>query len=204
VKIITSYQTVLKPAEGIFTDSGSRFLAYIFHLNEEEQIKNIRDLLKKEHHKAVHVVWAARIGLEAELERFSDDGEPSGSAGRPVLNVLKSAELTQIGIFVVRYFGGKKLGIPGLIHAYSKAAELSIDAASIVTIPIKEQYQISCKEPDMHMVIHEINKAGAKIISTEFAETCNFIIELNCDKHDKVIGKLESLWQIEMAFIKRF
>ncbi len=200
----TQYQTIKNAAEGLYTEAGSRFIGYCFPLETDEQVKQIKEQLRKEHHKAVHVAWASRIGLDADAERFSDDGEPSGSAGRPILNELKSRGLTQCAVFVVRYFGGKKLGIPGLIHAYGAAAADSIQHSAIATIPIQECYKITCKESEMHMVIHEINKAGARITDTEFGETCNFMITFNSDKHDKIIQKLESIWQIELAFSHRF
>ena len=204
MKIITAYQTIQSPSEGIYTEAGSRFLGYLYPLTTDEEVKQIKDNLRKEHHKAVHVAWACRLGILSDTERSSDDGEPSGSAGKPILNELKSNNITQVCLFVVRYYGGKKLGIPGLIHAYGAAAAYSITSAKVETIPIKECYKISCKEADLHLVIHEVNKLGAKIVSTEFGEICNFIITFNRDKHDKVIGKLETLWQIELAYSHSF
>ncbi len=200
----TQYQTLKIDSEGLYTESGSRFIAYCYRVEDEDVVKQIKEKLRKEHHKAVHVAWACRIGLDADVERFSDDGEPSGSAGRPILNELKSRSLTQCAVFVVRYFGGKKLGIPGLIHAYGAAAADGIEHNQIVIIPIQECYKVTCSESDMHMVIHEINKAGARITDTEFGETCNFMITFNSDKHDKIIQKMESIWQIEVAFSHRF
>jgi uncharacterized YigZ family protein len=200
VKLITAYQTISIAAEGIYTESGSKFIGYVYSLTDEVALKSIKDKLKKEHHKAVHIAWAIRLGLEADIERSSDDGEPAGSAGKPILNELKSRNITNTAVLVVRYYGGKKLGIPGLINAYGTAAATGLKNAGIITIPIQDCYQISCLEADMHMVIHEINKAGAKILTSSFAETCIFTIAFNRAQHEKVLGKLQSIWQIELAY----
>lgn len=204
MKIITEYQTISKPAEGIYSESGSKFIGYSHSITDEAQLKHWKELLKKEHHKAVHIAWALRLGFEADIERSSDDGEPSGSAGKPILNALKSENLTNCSILVVRYYGGKKLGIPGLINAYGTAAVNSITNAGINVIPINDCYTIKCSLDDMHLVMHEINKAGAKIISSDFGESCNFSVSFKRAQHEKVLGKLQSLWQIELAFSHSF
>jgi len=200
VKIITEYQTISKESVGSYTESGSKFIAYVYSCNDEAELKSFKEKLKKENHKAVHIAWALRVGQEADIERSSDDGEPAGSAGKPIVNELKSSNVTQATILVVRYYGGKKLGIPGLINAYGTAAANGLKDAGLVTVPIQDCYKITCKEADMHMVIHEINKSGAKILTSEFAETCIFTIAFNRAQHEKIWGKLESLWQIELAF----
>ena len=189
------------PSTGTYSESGSRFLGYAYPVSEEAENKNLGDILKKEHHKAVHVVFASRLGFEAESERSSDDGEPSGTAGRPVLNEMKSRAITQCAIFVVRYFGGKKLGVPGLIHAYKMAAAECLDRAEIITIAIKESYKISCNEKDMQMVMHELNKTGARILESDFGEICNFRIEFERTNAEKVLSKLKTIWQIQLEHI---
>ncbi len=204
MKIITEYQTISSASVGTYTESGSKFLAYVYAIAEEGELKLLKEKLKKEHHKAVHIAWALRTGQEADTERSSDDGEPSGSAGKPILNALKSREVTQAAILVVRYYGGKKLGIPGLINAYGTAALTGLNDAGLLYVQIQDCYKITCKEADMHMVIHEINKTGAKILTSEFAETCIFTIAFNRAQHEKILQKLESLWQIELAFSHSF
>ena len=200
-QMILSYNTIPKPTTGSYSESGSKFLGYAYPISEEREIKLLKEVLKKEHHKAVHVAFACRLGFEGETERASDDGEPSGTAGKPILNEMKSRAITQCIILVVRYFGGKKLGVPGLINAYKMAAADSLDKANIISVPIKESYNISCSETDMQMVMHELNKSGAHILATDFAEICNFRIEFERANAEKILSKLKNIWQIQLEHI---
>jgi putative IMPACT (imprinted ancient) family translation regulator len=168
-------------------------------MSDEKEFKLLREGLKKEHHKAVHVTFAYRLGFEGEME-----GHPTENlryAGRPILNEMKSRAVTECIILVVRYFGGKKLGVPGLINAYKMAAADCLDKANIITVPIKESYNISCSETDMPMVMHELNKSGAHIMATDFAEICNFRIEFDRANAEKILSKLKTIWQIQLEHI---
>ena len=199
--MILSYNTLQNASTGSYSESGSKFLGYAYPMSDEKEFKLLREGLKKEHHKAVHVTFAYRLGFEGEMERASDDGEPSGTAGRPILNEMKSRAITECIILVVRYFGGKKLGVPGLINAYKMAAADCLDKANIITVPIKESYNISCSETDMPMVMHELNKSGAHIMATDFAEICNFRIEFDRANAEKILSKLKTIWQIQLEHI---
>lgn len=126
-----TYRTIAHPAEGIFKDRGSKFLGFAFPVKTETEIKEIIANLRAEHSKARHFCWALRLTADRSVFRLNDDGEPSGTAGRPILNTLLSADLTNILIVVVRYFGGTLLGVPGLINAYKTASQESILAAEI-------------------------------------------------------------------------
>lgn len=121
-----SYLTVKQPAQGLFKDKGSKFIGYIFPIQSVEDVKGILVELKAEHPKARHVCWALRLSTDRSVFRVNDDGEPSGTAGKPILNTLLSANLTQVCVAVVRYFGGTLLGVPGLIHAYKEASLAAI------------------------------------------------------------------------------
>ncbi len=199
--MILSFNTIQKPSTGSYLDSGSKFLGYAYPISGEAEVKLLKDFLRKQHHKAVHVAFAYRLGFEGETERASDDGEPSGTAGRPILNEMKSRAITQCVILVVRYFGGKKLGVPGLINAYKMATVDTLDRAKIITVPIKESYKISCSGTDMQIVMHELNKVGAQIINTEFGEICNFRIEFERANAEKILSKLHSIWQIQIEHL---
>src|SRR3954467_2502978 len=118
-----TYKTIEKPAEGIFRDRGSKFLAYAFPINSENDIKAIVGQLKSEHPKANHHCWAMRLSIDRSVFRLNDDGEPSGTAGRPILNTLFSPDLKNLAVVGVRYFGWTLLGVPGLINAYKAATE---------------------------------------------------------------------------------
>lgn len=134
------YLTISKDAIGEFKDRGSKFLAYLSRVETRDEAELLLQNCRKEHFKARHHCLAYRIGLEEVEERASDDGEPSGSAGMPILNQLRSADLINVAVVVVRYFGGTKLGVPGLIHAYGHAAELGIKEAGIIEREVRHCY----------------------------------------------------------------
>jgi len=127
-----TYRTIGAPAEGLYKEKGSKFIAFAFPVSNELQIKEITSILKKEHHSARHQCFAWRLGPNHQLFRVNDDGEPSGTAGRPILSQIKQLELTDILVVVVRYFGGILLGTSGLTNAYKKAAADVLSVATIV------------------------------------------------------------------------
>ncbi len=127
-----TYSSIAAPAEGLFKDNGSRFIAKAYPVESEEEIKQIVASLKKEYHDARHHCYAYRLGLDGAAWRANDDGEPSGSAGRPILGQIDSASLSDILVVVVRYFGGIKLGIPGLIRAYKSSTADALSNARVV------------------------------------------------------------------------
>ena len=127
-----AYSSISAPAEGLFKDNGSRFIALAWPVETQQQIKDIVDSLKKEYHDARHHCYAWRLGWQGQEFRANDDGEPSGSAGRPILGQIDSRGLSDILVVVVRYFGGIKLGIPGLIRAYKTSTADALDHATVV------------------------------------------------------------------------
>ena len=127
-----TYKSIAEPAEGLFKDNGSRFIALAYPVESEAEVKEIVQRLKKEYHDARHHCYAYRLGLDGEPWRANDDGEPSGSAGRPILGQIDSAGLSDILVVVVRYFGGIKLGIPGLIRAYKTSTADALAGARVV------------------------------------------------------------------------
>jgi putative IMPACT (imprinted ancient) family translation regulator len=197
------YHTIYQNCEGSYTEKGSRFLAFGYPLTNESQIRNLKESLRKQHHKAVHVVYASRTGFAGEKERSSDDGEPSGSAGKPVLHVLKKYDITFYALFVVRYFGGKKLGVPGLIHAYTTACNNAIVCTNIETIYIIDFYKITCTAAILPAVMHTMNQCGVRIQDMEIAgEICTFICSFEKRHAETVIPKIKLHWQVTMEFIK--
>ena len=130
------YQTIAQPSFAEFKDRGSRFLAYAYPIKLVEEFKEKLQLLKKEHPKAVHHCFAYRIGLDNNIFRVSDDGEPSGTAGKPILGQIDSKQLTNVLIIVVRYFGGTLLGVPGLINAYKSAAAMALQLTPFIQRPV--------------------------------------------------------------------
>lgn len=132
MSVIDTYRSIAEPSSGLFKDSGSRFIALAYPVESEEEVREHLVRIRKEYHDARHHCCAYRIGHEGKLWRASDDGEPSGSAGRPILGQIDSAGLSDVAVIVVRYFGGIKLGIPGLIRAYKTATADALSSARVV------------------------------------------------------------------------
>ena len=137
-----TYNTITAASEGLFTDRGSKFIAYAFPIKSEEEIKEYLEEIKKEHWKARHHCYAWRLGIDGNTYRANDDGEPSGTAGKPILGQLDSFEITDTLVVVVRYFGGTKLGVGGLINAYKSAAIDALQQVEIISKTIDNYYKI--------------------------------------------------------------
>ena len=162
------YYTIDKPAVAEYKDRGSRFIAYVYPLKEVEDFKKILQGLKKEHPKAVHHCFAYRIGFEGNNFRVNDDGEPSGSAGKPILNAIDSKQLTNILIIVVRYFGGTLLGVPGLINAYKSVASMALQLVPFVQYPIEIIYQLQFDYTMMNEVMMIVKQFNCSIIKQDY------------------------------------
>lgn len=160
-----------------------------------------RAALRKMHPKAVHVVFAVRLGFDGSDEKWSDDGEPAGSSAPPVLNLLRSRELVHSAILVVRYFGGKKLGVPGLIHAYRMAAEQALDAAGTIVRKIMDTYAITCNEPDLQVVLHAVHRLPVAVTELQYGERCNFKIRFEKGNAAYILSQLENIWQADCAYL---
>src|ERR1700749_1784918 len=154
-----TYKTITAPVEGDFRDRGSKFLAFAYPITSEQQIKPIIDKLKNEHPKANHHCWAMRLTPDRSVFKLNDDGEPSGTAGRPILNTLLSKDLTNILVVVVRYFGGTLLGVPGLINAYKVATEEALAVAQVIEKTVNDIYTISFDYLQMNDVMRLIKDA---------------------------------------------
>jgi uncharacterized YigZ family protein len=185
-----SFFTLAKPAFGEYKDKGSRFLAYTFKFESETTLKAILQELKAEHFKAVHFCWAYRI--DAATFRANDDGEPAGSAGKPILNVLQSNNLEQILVVVVRYFGGTLLGVPGLIKAYKEATALAIDNGEIVEIKRFEILRLGFNVESMNIVMKNIKTFDIKIISQNYNSLYLMDIQVYIEVLDQVKEELKS------------
>ncbi|MRX46487.1 YigZ family protein [Pedobacter sp. HX-22-1] len=196
-----TYKTVQNPAEGIFRDKGSKFIAYAFPFSHENDLKNIITNVKTSHPKARHHCYAYRLTPDRNIYRVNDDGEPSGTAGRPILNVLLSKELTNILVVVVRYFGGTLLGVPGLINAYKAATEDAILNAQIIEKTVNDVYAIKFDYLLMNDVMKIIKEDKIEILHQEFDLNCQ--IKLSIRKTDlvKTIPKFEDLKGLELDFL---
>jgi uncharacterized YigZ family protein len=196
------YKTIKSPSEGLFKDKGSKFLAFTYPFEDENTLKNYIEPLRKEHFKAVHFCYAYRLGMDKTHFRINGDGEPSGSAGRPILNVLLSKEITNILVVVVRYWGGILLGVPGLINAYKSATEEAISSAEIIEKTVNEIYQITFAYVQMNDVMKVIKDFDLKIINQQFDNQCIIKIEFRKNLASQVLGRLNKIDEILVDFLR--
>lgn len=188
-----TYKTIQEISEGVYRDKGSKFIAYLYPLNSENDIKDIITVLKAEHPKARHHCWAFRLSPDRTVFRLNDDGEPSGTAGRPILNTLLSNELTNVLAVVVRYFGGTLLGVPGLINAYKSATVEAVKNANIIEKTVNSVFRIEFGHPQMNEVMKIIKEEDLKISNQNFDLNCSFSLEIRQSQVNKVLGKLEKV-----------
>jgi uncharacterized YigZ family protein len=188
-----TYKTIEKPSEGIFRDRGSKFLAYAYPVNAEIDLKNILALLKAEHPKANHYCWAMRLSIDRSVFRINDDGEPSGTAGRPILNTLLSHDLTNLAVVVVRYFGGTLLGVPGLINAYKTTTEEALKAAFIIEKTVNDVYTIQFDYLQMNDVMKIIKEDNLIIITQSFDNNCSIQLSIRKTQVNQTLSKLNKL-----------
>jgi uncharacterized YigZ family protein len=161
------YSTIAQPGTAEFKDRGSKFLAYAYPFKSTEELKPTLQALKKEHPKAVHFCFAYRIGTDGNNFRSTDDGEPSGSAGKPILGQIDSKGLTNVLIVVVRYFGGTLLGVPGLINAYKTVAAFALQVTPIVQKPIEVLFRLQFDYTQQNAIMQIINKYGCSVQSVD-------------------------------------
>lgn len=171
-----SYLSVSQPAEGLYKDKGSKFIGYVFPVKDLEDIKEQINLLKELHPKARHICYAYRLGFTPEEARSNDDGEPSGSAGKPILNTILSNNVHYTLVAVVRYFGGTLLGVPGLIQAYKEASLEAFEAAEIIEIEPMETLEVRFSYPQMNEVMKVIKKFPIQIVEQEVNNNCWYLL----------------------------
>ena len=168
-----AYKSIAARSEGLFKDNGSRFIAFAFPVETPDQVKEIVDSLKKEYHDARHHCYAYRLGYQGNVFRANDDGEPSGSAGRPILGQIDSLGLSDILVVVVRYFGGIKLGIPGLIRAYKTSTADALAAATVIEKVAGKNFRLDFDYLAMNAVMKVLKDMGLPQDGQDFGETCS-------------------------------
>lgn len=192
------YKTIAVPAEGLYKEKGSRFIAYAYPVATIDTIHEHLQNLRKEHHAARHCCYAYFLGFDATEFRANDDGEPSGTAGRPILGVLRAQELTNVLLVVVRYFGGIKLGVSGLIEAYRAATEDALSNCEIVWREVMMHVRVEFGFEDMHNVYATLKRYEGEILSENWSERCEMVacFKKSCDA--QVIAELSVLPQFEV------
>ena len=196
--ISDTYISISEVAIGEYKDKGSKFLAFAFPFTNIENLKKNLDETKALHPKARHFCYAYKVGISNENFRTNDDGEPSGSAGKPILNAILSKNLSDLLIIVVRYFGGTLLGVPGLINAYKSASLEAISNATIVERIVCEKYTLKYDFEKTNEVMRTIKEFNLKIINQGYSDNCETTIEIRLSLIPKVLEKIDELRFVEI------
>lgn len=192
------YFTIDERAEGSYKEKGSKFISYIYPVTTKEEVKEIVDALKKEFYDARHHCYAYRLGYRGEDYRMVDDGEPSSTAGKPILGQMLSSNITNILIVVVRYFGGTKLGVSGLITAYKTAAADVIQNSTIVEKTIENIIKIEFDYSEMNDVMRLLKDSSSYIIKREYGNTSIFTISIRQKEASMLIERLSLLEKVKL------
>jgi uncharacterized YigZ family protein len=191
------YYTIEKSGIAEYKDRGSKFIAYAYSIADANEFKEKLSEIKKEHPKATHHCFAYRIGLDGNNFRASDDGELSGSAGRPILGQIDSKQLTNILIIVVRYFGGTLLGVPGLTNAYKTSAALALQVTPVVQKPVEIKYTLQFDYTLMNDVMTIVKQYNCTVFSQEMQLFCRMETGIPKNRLNEVLYKLKGLRGIE-------
>nr|WP_319509190.1 YigZ family protein [uncultured Draconibacterium sp.] len=192
------YKTIETPSTGYFKDKGSKFYSYAYPLKDEEEVKDLVAALKKEHHSARHHCYAWRLGTEEIRTRANDDGEPSSTAGKPILGQLQSYEVTNILVVVVRYFGGTLLGVSGLINAYRQATVEALNNAEILSKLIEIQYELKFEYAMLNTVMNKLKQDNLDIVSTDFQESCRLIFKARKSEDERAFQSFKEIYGIDI------
>ena len=190
--------TIEKESQGIYKDKGSKFLAFAYPVKTEDEIKEKLVILRKEHHGARHHCYAWRLGTEDIIFRANDDGEPSSTAGKPILGQLQSNNVTNILIVVVRYFGGTLLGVSGLINAYRNAAADALKNVKIIQKVIEKEYELHFTYNELSEVMNLIKQENLTIIDTRFEENCSVVFSVRKSESARINQLFSSIFRVRI------
>ena len=193
------YKTITKPSiETLFKDRNSKFYGYAFPVTDETSIKDFLESLRKKHHTARHFCYAWQLGTESVRFRANDDGEPSNSAGMPIYGQIQSFEVTNILVVSVRYFGGTKLGVGGLINAYRASARLTLESSAIEEKTIDESFQLNFQYDLMSKVLRILKENSITIKRQKLEMDCEMIIAVRKSHTQKIVKIFETLYKVEI------
>lgn len=194
-----TYKTILKPSkEVLFKDKNSKFFGYAYPVFNEDDVKDHIEALKKQHHSARHWCYAYQIGTESIKYRANDDGEPSNSAGMPIYGQIQSFDVTNVLIVVVRYFGGVKLGVGGLINAYRTAAQMALEESNIVEKTINIDYLITFDYKNMNKVMRIIKEKNLNIVNQKMELDCQITISVRKKDTESIFNVFDQLFEIKI------
>ncbi|MCM5663785.1 IMPACT family protein [Galbibacter mesophilus] len=195
------FNTIAKPSsEVLFKDKGSKFFGYAFPIESEEDAKNYLEEIKNKHNSARHHCYAWQLGFEKDniLFRANDDGEPSNSAGMPIYGQIQSFDITDVLIVVVRYFGGVKLGVGGLINAYKTAAQMSLEASEIIEKTVDTHFLISFEYKHMNNVMRIIKERNLQLVDQTMNLSCEITVSIRKSLSQQVIEAFKPFYEIEV------
>lgn len=197
-----SYKTIANSVEEItFKEKGSKFIGYAFPVLDEDEIKEKLLQLWQKYPDATHICYAFRLGIDGEKYRANDDGEPSGSAGLPIYNQVVSKEITNVLVASIRFYGGTKLGVSGLVKAYKLSAQMALEEAKIVEKHLTEKIKFEFSYEDQGSVMRNIDKSNAEVISTEFTDKCVVVVRVRKDNLDNFLVQFEPLYQVRILVL---
>ncbi|MBR6212507.1 MAG: YigZ family protein [Bacteroidales bacterium] len=202
MQIKDTYSSIASRFDGLFKDNGSRFIAQAYPVGSEEQVKDIVDRIKKEYHDARHHCYAYRIGLDGSVWRANDDGEPSGSAGRPILGQIDSAGLSDVLVVVIRYFGGIKLGIPGLIRAYRTSTADALANATVVEKVAGNDYKVTFPYLSMNSVMKVAKDLSLPQRDQSFAEECSMVLRVRLSQEADFLERISGIDGLDVVRVQ--
>ena len=193
------FYTIDRTSIAEFKDRGSRFIAYTFPVQSTDDFKRNLEAIKKEHPKATHHCFAYRIGLDNNTFRVSDDGEPSGTAGKPILGQIDSKNLTNILVIVVRYFGGTLLGVPGLINAYKSAASMALQVTPVIQKSIETNYTLQFDYTQMNEVMMVVKQLNCTVLEKDMNLFCHLVIGIPKGRMEEALYKFKEIRNVEIV-----
>ncbi|MBD8084148.1 IMPACT family protein [Chryseobacterium caseinilyticum] len=199
--MLHEYKTISKPIENILLkEKGSKFIGYAFPVNSEMELKGALEKIRLEHPKATHHCYAFRMGLNGENYRANDDGEPSGSAGLPIYNQLLANEITNVLVISVRYYGGTKLGVSGLVKAYKECAKITLEEAEIIIRELETEITVQFNFDQQNVIFTLLSKFDAKILNFETFEKCEIRASIKLAEKENISEKLSEMQHVSFEF----
>lgn len=194
-----TYKTILQPSEEVlFKDKNSKFFGYAYPISNEEEVKEILTELKKQHHQARHWCYAFQLGTETKQYRANDDGEPNNSAGMPIYGQILSFDVTNVLVVVVRYFGGVKLGVSGLINAYKTGAQMALENVEIVEKTIDKHYLVNFDYKNMNKVMRVIKEKNINLVNQKMELDCEIEIAIRKKNAEEIFSIFDSLFEVSI------
>ena len=197
-----TYKTIESPSqETLFKEKGSKFFGYAFPISKEEEVKSFLEQLKQQHPTAGHYCYAWQLGEETIRFRANDDGEPNNSAGQPIYGQIQSFGLTNVLVVAVRYFGGTKLGVGGLIQAYKYSSQITLEGVTVVERTIDVSYLLTFDYPIMNKVMRIVKEKNIHILEQDLGINCVYRIAIRKSEVEEVMARFESLYELEIKML---